>query len=174
MKGIDLTFGINQYDGTRRAGLQTSYSYRLAKSLFNDRFKIVVGGEYSTDATAEENFGQNLISDISFEYYLNEAGSKYLRLFRHTGFESVLEGQITETGVGFVMKRKVGSLADFFHRSRSVAQIATQDSIEALEKAARQAQIDAEEAIAAARAAADSTATELPPIILKDDETNDE
>ncbi|MBR3101517.1 MAG: translocation/assembly module TamB domain-containing protein [Muribaculaceae bacterium] len=174
LKGIDLTFGINQYEGTRRAGLQTSYSYRLAKSLFNDRFKIVVGGEYSTDATAEENFGQNLISDISFEYYLNEAGSKYLRLFRHTGFESVLEGQITETGVGFVMKRKVGSLADFFHRSRSVAQIATQDSIEALEKAARQAQIDAEEAIAAARAAADSTATELPPIILKDDETNDE
>ena len=106
-----------------------------------------MGGEYSTDATADENFSQNLINDISFEYYLNERGSKYLRLFRHTGFESVLEGQITETGIGFVMKRKVGSLYDLFnlHRQRDVAA----DSLEAqsrAEKALVKAAEDATEA----------------------------
>lgn len=147
LKGVDLSFGINQYEGQRNSGTQTSYSYRLAKTLFNDRFKIVVGGEYSTDATADENFSQNLINDISFEYYLNERGSKYLRLFRHTGFESVLEGQITETGIGFVMKRKVGSLYDLFnlHRQRDV----TADSLEAqsrAEKALVKAAEDATEA----------------------------
>ena len=78
---------------------------------------MVVGGEYSTDATAEQNFGQNLISDISMEYNLNAQGSRYVRLFRHTGYESVLEGQVTKTGVGFVMKHKVGSLDDLFRRS---------------------------------------------------------
>ena len=114
LKGVDLSFGINQYEGRTGKGTETSYSYRLSKNLFNDRFKIVVGGEYSTDATAEENFGQNLISDISFEYSLNETGNKYVRLFRHTGFESILEGQIVETGVGFVMKRKVSSLKSLF------------------------------------------------------------
>lgn len=114
LKGVDLSFGINQYEGTKGKGTETSYSYRLSKNLFNDRFKIVVGGEYSTDASAEENFAQNLISDISFEYNLNASGNKYVRLFRHSGFESVLEGQVTETGVGFVMKRKVASLKDFF------------------------------------------------------------
>lgn len=110
IKGVDLSFGINQYEGKKGNGVETSYSYRLSKNLFNDRFKIVVGGEYSTDASAEENFAQNLISDISFEYSLNETGNKYVRLFRHTGFESMLEGQVTETGVGFVIKRKVASL----------------------------------------------------------------
>lgn len=116
LKGIDLSFGINQYEAKSGKGTETSYSYRLSKNLFNDRFKIVVGGEYSTDASAEENFAQNLISDISFEYSLNATGSKYVRLFRHAGFESILEGQITETGVGFVMKRKVESLKSLFRR----------------------------------------------------------
>lgn len=117
LKGVDLSFGINQYEGSKGHGTETSYSYRLSKNLFNDRFKIVVGGEYSTDASAEENFSQNLISDISFEYNLNSTGSKYIRLFRHTGLESILEGQVTETGVGFVMKRKVSSFKSFFTRS---------------------------------------------------------
>lgn len=116
IKGVDLSFGMDQYDRTRNGSTSTAtqYSYQLSKSLFNDRFKIVVGGNYSTDANAEENFAQNLISDISFEYLLNDAGSMYIRLFRHTGYESILEGEVTQTGVGFVMRRKVRSLRDLF------------------------------------------------------------
>ncbi len=92
-----------------------SYSYRVSKSLFDDRFKIVVGGNYATDAEADENFAQNLISDISFEYMLNKAGTMYVRLFRHTGYESILEGEITQTGVGFVYKKKIHRLGDIFN-----------------------------------------------------------
>ena len=86
----------------------------MSKSLFNDRFKIIVGGNYSTDADADENFSQNLINDIAFEYMLNRSGSMYVRIFRHTGFESILEGEITQTGVGFVLRRKINSLKDLF------------------------------------------------------------
>ena len=116
IKGVDLTFGIDQYDRTVGGSTSqtTSYSYQVSKSLFNDRFKIVVGGNYSTDANADENFSQNLIKDISFEYFLNKAQTMYVRLFRHTGYESILEGEITRTGVGFVYKRKLGSLRRLF------------------------------------------------------------
>lgn len=116
LKGVDLTFGINQFDSgmNGKSSVETSYSYRLSKSLFNDRFKIVMGGEYSTDASNEQNFSSNLINDISFEYNMNASGTRYFRLFRHTGWESVLEGEITKMGVGYVMKRKLGSLRDFF------------------------------------------------------------
>ena len=38
----------------------------------------------------------------------------YIRLFRHTGYESILEGEVTQTGVGFVMRRKVSRLGDLF------------------------------------------------------------
>lgn len=93
-----------------------SYSYQVSKSLFNNRFKIQVGGNYSTDASADENLSQNLISDISAEYILKqtETVNMSVKLFRHTGFESILEGEITETGAGFVMKRKLNNLLHLF------------------------------------------------------------
>ena len=117
IKGVDLSFGINQYDKTVDGTNTTSmsYSYRVSKSLFDDRFKIVVGGNYATDAEADENFAQNLIADISFEYMLNKAGTMYVKLFRHTGYESILEGEITQTGVGFVYKKKIQRLGDIFN-----------------------------------------------------------
>ncbi|MDE6524124.1 MAG: hypothetical protein K2L66_01065, partial [Paramuribaculum sp.] len=45
---------------------------------------------------------------------LNRSGSMVIKIFRHTGYESILEGEITETGVGFVMRRKINSLKDLF------------------------------------------------------------
>lgn len=121
IKGVDISFGINQYDKTVDGANTTAmnYSYQVSKSLFDDRFKIVVGGNYTTDAEADENFAQNLIADISFEYLLNKSGSMYVRLFRHTGFESILEGEITQTGVGFVYKRKIRHLIDLFRIRRA-------------------------------------------------------
>ena len=116
IKGVDISFGIDQYDRTvdGYSSSTMSYSYQVSKTLFNDRFKIIVGGNYSTDANADENFSQNLISDISFEYMLNKKGTMLIRLFRHTGYESILEGEITETGVGFVYKQKLRTLRDLF------------------------------------------------------------
>ena len=124
IRGVDISFGIDQYDKTTDGSKSTttSYSYRISKSLFNDRFKIIIGGNYSTDADADENFQQNLINDISFEYMLNRSGSMYVKLFRHQGYESILEGEITETGVGFVMKRKLNSLRDLFRFGRRRSQ----------------------------------------------------
>ncbi len=116
IKGVDLSFGIDQYDSTVDGSTSSTmrYSYQVSKSLFNDRVKIVVGGNYSTDANADENFSQNLINDISFEYFLNKTRTMYVRIFRHTGFESILEGEITQTGVGFVYRRKLRRLGDMF------------------------------------------------------------
>ncbi len=116
IKGVDISFGIDQYDRTYEGATSTttSYSYQVSKSLFNDRIKIVVGGNYTTDADTDENFSQNLINDISFEYMLNRSGSMYVRLFRHIGYESILEGEVIQTGVGFVYKRKIRRLSDLF------------------------------------------------------------
>lgn len=119
IRGVDLTFGVNQYDRSVNGATSTttSYSYQVSKSLFNNRFKILVGGNYSTDASAEDNLAQNLVSDISFEYILRQTQTMNMsvQLFRHQGYESILEGEITEMGVGFVMKRKLDNLKSLFN-----------------------------------------------------------
>ena len=122
IRGVDLSFGVNQYEKTTDgvSNTETSYSYQVSKSLFNNRFKIQVGGNYSTDS-ADDEIAQNLVSDVSFEYILKQTQSTNMavKLFRHTGYESILEGEITEMGAGFVMKRRLSSLRSLFRFRRN-------------------------------------------------------
>lgn len=115
VKFVDISFGIDQYDSTIQGNKSTAtnYSYQISKNLLNNRIRIVVGGSYTTDPQADENFAENLVNNISFEYLLNRSGSMYIKLFRHTGYE-IIEGEIISTGVGFVYKRNLNSLRDMF------------------------------------------------------------
>ena len=175
LPGIDLSFGINQYEGARSGGTETSYSYRLAKSLFNDRFKIVVGGEYSTEAAEQENIAKNLFNDISLEYYLNDAGNRYLKLFRHASYENVLEGQVTETGVAYVLKRKLTNLKNLFKFKHS-REYLLRDSLEKARKALLKLQENAIEAISSPdeqfTVPLDDNAIDRPTVNRKKDEDN--
>ncbi|MDE6007493.1 MAG: translocation/assembly module TamB [Muribaculaceae bacterium] len=132
IRAVDLSFGVNQYDKTTDgvSSTETSYSYQLSKSLFNNRFKIMVGGNYSTDA-ADDEIAQNLVSDVSFEYILKQTQNMNMavRLFRHSGYESILEGEITEMGGGFVMKRRLSTLRGLFRFGKRRRKDADKDMI---------------------------------------------
>lgn len=127
VKGVDISLGVDQYGNSinGETGSSTSYSYQVSKSLFNNRFKISVGGNYTTDAAADENFSENLISDISFEYLLKQTQNvtMYARLFRHTGYESILEGEITEMGGGFLLRRRLSNLKSLFKWGKTSPQM---------------------------------------------------
>ena len=185
LPGIDLSFGVNQYQGAINGNTITSYSYRLAKSLFNDRFKIVVGGEFSPDATNEEgvttnnNVASNLFNDVSLEYYLNDVGSRYLKLFRHMNYGTVLEDRVVETGVAYVLKRKLTNLKNLFTFKHS-REYLLRDSLEKARKAQLKLQenaIDAmsEEAEKTFTVPLDSQDIDKPTVTLKkDDESNED
>ncbi|MDE6679838.1 MAG: translocation/assembly module TamB, partial [Muribaculaceae bacterium] len=152
IKGVNLSFGVDQYDETRngQTSTTTSYSYQVSKSLFNNRFKINVGGNYSTDASADENFSENLINDISFEYMLRQTNnlSMYVSLFRRNDYESILEGEVTETGVGFVMRRRLSNLRSLFRfgrRRAPIGQALTPEEVSREEQAQKEEQMQKEE-----------------------------
>lgn len=84
--------------------------------------RAVIGGKFSTDADPSQNLKENLIDDISLEYMLTKRDNMYLKVFRHTGYESILEGEITETGVGFVIRKKLLRLGDLFKPMRPKAE----------------------------------------------------
>ena len=117
ISGVDLSFGIDQEDHVTSSGSVSksmNYSYKVSKSVFDDRFKIAVGGNYTSDASAEDNLAQNLLNDLSFEYKLNKTGTSNVKLFYRKEYESILEGEITEYGAGFMWKRKINSIGDMF------------------------------------------------------------
>ncbi len=116
LKGVDLSFGIDNYGDESLGTLRTDYSYRFSKSLFDNRLKVVVGGSYTTDQDATQNITENLIDDISLEYRLTKRDNMYLKIFRQTGYESIIEGEITQTGIGFLYRKQVMSLLDLFRK----------------------------------------------------------
>ena len=116
LKNVDLSFGINskgEADGTTR----TDYSYQLSKKFFNDRIRIVVGGSYSPDDNSADALKENLVDDIAIEYKLDKRDNMILKIFRHTGQETILEGEVTETGLGFAVRKKLARLSELFRRS---------------------------------------------------------
>lgn len=118
LKGVDLSFGIHSFGEDDPNGQRTDYSYRLSKNLFSNRVRAVIGGTFSSDVDPSQNLRENLIDDISLEYMLTKRDNMFIRLFRHTGYESILEGEITETGVGFVIRKKLLKLTDLFKPTR--------------------------------------------------------
>ena len=129
VKFVDVSVGIDQYERTfdGASSTTTNYSYQVSKSFLDDRFKVRVGGNYSTDVDPDENVSQNLFNDISVEYLINKSGTMYVKLFRHTGYESILEGEVTQTGVGFVYRRKLRALGEMFNRNRSMSKTTVQE-----------------------------------------------
>ena len=88
----------------------------------------MIGGKISSDADPDENLKENLIDDVSLEYRLTKRDNMFLKLFRHTGYESILEGEVTQTGLGFVIRKKLLKLSDLFRIMRNRVQAA--DSVE--------------------------------------------
>ncbi|NDW13853.1 translocation/assembly module TamB [Bacteroides sp. 214] len=115
LKTVNISFGMDNYEGSD--GKRTDYNFKYSQRFFNDRIQVVVGGSISTGNNAEET--ESFIDNVSLEYRLDKSGTRYVRLFHNKNFESVLEGEIVETGVGLVLRKKVNKLGELFIFSKS-------------------------------------------------------
>ena len=113
LKNASVSVGIEDHNETEAGGKRTDYSFRYSQRFFNNRFQIVIGGKVSTGENAT-NDAESFIDNISLEYRLDRSGTRYIRLFYDKNYESVLEGEITETGVGLVLRKKLDRLSELF------------------------------------------------------------
>ena len=120
---------LNKY--TRKAGLtvgfdshqtlenttRTDVTYQFSKQLFNDRMRVKIGGRVSTDGKEGQGGGSlqdNLVDDISIEYMLTKRQNLYMKIFRQANYESVLDGEVIQTGAGLVWRKNFRTLKDLF------------------------------------------------------------
>ncbi len=115
LESVNASFSMGVEDRTsaETGDKQTDYSFRYSQRLFNDRVQIVIGGKVSTGANAT-NSVESFIDNISLEYRLDQSGTRYIRVFHDKNYESILDGEITETGVGLVLRRKMDRLGELF------------------------------------------------------------
>lgn len=113
LKNASFSMGVEDHDAADAGGKRTDYSFRYSQRFFNDRFQIVLGGKVSTGAQATNDV-ESFIDNISLEYRLDTSGTRYIRLFHNKNYESVLEGEITETGIGLVLRKRIDRLGELF------------------------------------------------------------
>ena len=112
MKGVNVNMGINDATNAETGSTYKNYSFSFSKRFWNDRMTIVIGGEVNSGDRPRGSNG--FINNASLEWKVNNAGNRFLRVFYDKNYESILEGEITETGAGYIYKRKLDNLKDLF------------------------------------------------------------
>jgi hypothetical protein len=118
ISGVDISFGIDSYvEATEGGGEQTktSLSYEVRKGLMNERGQIEVSGRLN-DLNNQPGASDLSINNISFEYRLDSAATKYLKVYNEHTYEDVFEGEVVSTGIGITYRKRYSMLRDIWKR----------------------------------------------------------
>lgn len=118
LKTIDINFGMETTDEGATGNTRTDYNFQFAKRFWNNRFQVIIGGKISTGNDVQQQ-DESFIDNISLEYRLDNSGTRYIKIFHDKNYESILDGEVIETGAGIVLRKKVSKLSELFiFRSR--------------------------------------------------------
>ncbi|MDQ3395414.1 MAG: translocation/assembly module TamB, partial [Bacteroidota bacterium] len=123
ISGFDLNIGVDSYDDfsdTGEAAGRTELQVGISRQFLDNRMSVQVGG--NIDVEGERARQQKGVSDIAgniaVEYNLTEDGRYRIRGFREQTFESVIDGQLIETGLGLIFTRDYNRLRELFKKTR--------------------------------------------------------
>lgn len=116
--GVELSFDINSMEDYTTGELQnrTDLTVGLSKQLLDDRLKVSVGSNFELEGPQEANRKTtNIAGDVSAEYQLSKDGNYLLRAYRKDEY-IIVQGQVIETGIGFVFTADYENLKDLFSK----------------------------------------------------------
>lgn len=131
-EGSGLNIGMENHDGTDGSGTYTDFTYSFSKQFYNNRIRVVIGGAVASGSNIPTNKDRSLVDNVALEYRLDQAGAQHLKLFHKKNNENLLEGEITETGVGYVISRKLARLSDLFRFGNKKKEMKPSTTVEAL------------------------------------------
>mgnify|MGYP003582823387 FL=1 len=121
IQGVDLNFGVNSSEDYSTGSLEqkTDLELGISKKLLNDRLTVTVGSSFALEGPQQANQNATSIADnVNVEYALSRDGRYRLRAYRRNQTESVVQGQIVETGLGFTLVVDYNRFKEIFQKRR--------------------------------------------------------
>jgi translocation and assembly module TamB len=121
IKGVDLDINLASSQGffNGESSTRTDLSLGLSKAFFNNRIEVKVGRNFELENTSKVSRNPSEVFDnVSVNYKLTQDGRYLFRAFRKNQFQSVLEGFIVETGIGFSVTMEYGRFVEMFQKKR--------------------------------------------------------
>jgi len=122
IKGVDLNFGLDSSEdySTGQKNTRTDLNVDISKRLLNDRLKVTVGSNFGLEGEARQNENMtNIAGDLTLDYSLSRDNRYMLRAYRKNDYQVALQGQIVETGLGFVITLDYDRFREIFQRSKN-------------------------------------------------------
>ncbi len=119
VRGIDIHFDIESFEGATEAGFRgsTQLNLEVSKNFFDERLRVTVGGNIELEDESRRNTSAgDIAGDFSIEYVLTPSGNLVLKGFRKKEFDDLFEGQVIETGVALLYNRTYNRLKELFGR----------------------------------------------------------
>ena len=147
IKGVDVNFDLESTDdytsGQRED--KTDLNVAFSKRLLDDRLKVTVGSSFGLEGEEQANQqSNNIAGDISADYQLSKDGRYTLRAYRKNEYQVALQGQIIETGIGFIITMDYNKFRELFHRTKEERQLKRQMKKKEEEEKERKKAQDAE------------------------------
>jgi hypothetical protein len=121
IKGVDINFDLNntQDYSTGEQQNRTDLNVTVSKRLLNDRIRVNVGSNFELQGPANPNENAtNIAGDIAVDYQLTKDGRYTVRAYRKNQYELVVEGQVVESGISFILTLDYNKFKEIFGRSR--------------------------------------------------------
>jgi TamB, inner membrane protein subunit of TAM complex len=120
IKGVNIHFDLNNVQdfSTGTEFDYTELDVAVSKKLFNERVEVSVGSNFDVMGVGPANQSpSNLAGDVSVDYKLSKDGRYRLRAYRQNQYDEIVEGQVVETGLSFILTLDYNSLKELFQRS---------------------------------------------------------
>lgn len=121
IKGVDLNFGLESSEdySTGQKNTRTDLNLDISKKLLNDRLKVTVGSNFGLEGAARQDENMtNIAGNVSVDYSLSKDGRYMLRAYRKDEYQVALQGQIIETGIGFIITLDYDKFREIFQKSK--------------------------------------------------------
>lgn len=119
--GVELNFDLESTEdySSGQKNERTDLNVDLSKRLFDDRLKVTVGNNFGLEGDTRKNEQTtNIAGDVTLEYSLSKDGRYMLRAYRKNDYQVALQGQIIETGVGFIITLDYDKFQEIFQRAK--------------------------------------------------------
>ncbi|MDY3521613.1 translocation/assembly module TamB domain-containing protein [Riemerella anatipestifer] len=123
--GVELNFDLESSDdySTGERTSRTDLNVALSKKLLNDRLKVSLGSNFGLEgATRPGEQASNIAGDIMVDYMLSKDGRYLLRTYRKNQYQVALQGQVIETGLGFVITLDYNDLREILKKKKNKKQ----------------------------------------------------
>ena len=183
IKGVELNFDLESTDDytTGQQQNRTDLNVEVSKRLLNDRLKVTVGSSFGLEGQQANEETNNIAGDLAADYQLTKDGRYLVRAYRKNEYQVALQGQVIETGVGFVITMDYNKFRELFHRTEEEKQAQRQErerkqreKIEKRKKQAEKVKEDAEKKADGTENQSGDTKDDLPPNSTNDKDKKNE